>query len=124
MFASPLMMHETRTHSLNWFARFPISIRGRGAPVEERTVEESVVRSAIRAVDVLEVVLDEALRVIDDIGLTTGAPRLATFSYWRSVSQGDRNERCPCWSGRKVKHCPHDWNTDAPEVSNAFSLSC
>jgi hypothetical protein len=124
VFASPMMMHETQTHSINWFARFPLSIRGRGAPVQERTVEEAVVRGAVRAVEILEAVLGDALRVVDDIGLTTGAAQIATYSYWRSFSQGDRNERCPCRSGRKVKHCPHDWRTDAPEIREAFELCC
>jgi hypothetical protein len=29
--------------------------------------------------------LDQALRLIDDIGLTTNAPAMATFEYWRNI---------------------------------------
>ena len=46
------------------------------------------------------------LRIIDDIGLTTHAPDMASFAYWRQVNQKGQNSMCPCWSGEKGKTLP------------------
>jgi hypothetical protein len=87
------------------------------------TIETALVRSASLAVDVLTRTLDDALKIIDDVALTTGAPRMASFSYWRKLTQKGQNSLCPCRSGRKVKHCLHRWSDDPPEVVERFGVS-
>jgi hypothetical protein len=140
-FAAPMMGHDTKTHAFQWVCSEPLHFehirsgdRGRGgenralwtddAATEERqtTIEEAVARSAAFAVDVLERTLDDALRIIDDIGLTTHAPGMASFRYWRQISQKGQNSMCPCRSGRKVKHCLHRWLDEPPEVTRDFSV--
>ena len=80
-----------------------------GSEMRETAIQEAIARTAILAVDVLEKSLDDALRVIDDIGLTTKAPLMASFAYWRNLvaKRYARNAGCPFRSGRKVKHCLH-----------------
>jgi len=56
--------------------------------------------------------LDDALRVCDDIALTTRAPRWARTPYWRATVPSDRNAPCSCRSGRKTKACEHQWGVD------------
>jgi hypothetical protein len=57
--------------------------------------------------------LDDALRVCDDIALTTDAPRQARTPYWRATVPTDRNALCPCRSGRKTKACGHLWGSES-----------
>jgi hypothetical protein len=89
--------------------------------------DTAIARTAILAVDVLEKSLDDALKVIDDIGLTTKAPLMASFAYWRNLvaKREARNASCPCRSGRKVRRCLHRWTDPAPSVVERFdSLPC
>lgn len=64
--------------------------------------------------------MDAALRVVDDVGLTTGAAELADFDYWRAIKPAARNEPCPCRSGQKAKNCGHEWGGPAPAVPSTF----
>jgi hypothetical protein len=63
------------------------------------------------------------LRIVDDVALTTGAPTMASFSYWRMVSQKSRDAPCPCRSGKKAKRCSHTWADEPPLVTERFRLS-
>jgi len=72
------------------------------------------------AVDVLEKKLDNALSVVDDTGLTTTAPTMASFDYWRNLAQEHGNAAYPCRSGRKAKHCRHRWTEPPPTVVEQF----
>jgi hypothetical protein len=125
-FAAPLMGHNTKTHAFQWvcsepihFTKLPHNTGQRGTNIprypheeEEReaTVENALARVAIFSVDVIKIVLDQALRVIDDIGLTPNAPATAIFEYWRTIRNPGKNANCACRSGKKVKYCPHNWN--------------
>jgi hypothetical protein len=107
-------------------APFPISALSRSNPekrIQEETIETALVRAATLAVDVLTTTLDDALKIIDDVALTTGAPQMASFSYWRNLAQKGQNSLCPCRSGRKVKYCKHRWSDDPPEVAERFGAS-
>jgi hypothetical protein len=119
-FSSPFVLHDTKTHAFNWFAPFPMHLEQSGTVSSVDTVHAALARTAIIAVDVLMRTLDDVLRLIDDIGLTTGAPARATFAYWRRVVSTGRNQPCPCRSGRKVKECLHRWQDAAPTVVERF----
>ena len=125
-FASPMMAHESQMCAFQTIAPFPISIHSTSNPekrIVEETIEVAVVRAATLVVDVLTRTLDDALKIIDDVALTSGAPQMASFSYWRKLAQKGRNSLCPCRSGRQVKHCQHRWSDTPPEVVERFGIS-
>jgi hypothetical protein len=86
----------------------------------EATIQEALARAACFAVNVLERTLVDALRIIDDVGLTTKAPTMASFPYWRNMVQRSGSAPCPCRSGRKTKHCLHRWEDAPPIVAARF----
>ena len=125
-FASPMLVHKSRMCAFQTIAPFPISIQSNRNPEErivEETIETALVRAATLAVDILTRTLDDALKIIDDVALTTNAPQMASFGYWRMLAQKGQNSLCPCRSGRKVKHCQHRWIDDPPEVVDRFGTS-
>jgi hypothetical protein len=149
-FAAPIMGHDTKTHAFQWVREAPMTFRpvrlSRGihhmladtvsflkdkdvkdamkeasdSDFRETTIQDALARVAILAVEVLEKSLDDALKVIDDIGLTTKAPSMASFEYWRNLQPSHANASCPCRSGRKAKHCLHHWTDPAPTVIERF----
>jgi hypothetical protein len=82
-----MMGHDTKTHAFQWvcsepihFTKLPHNTTQRYTdtpkypPEEEEreaTVENALARVAIFSVDVIKIMLDQALRLIDDFGLTT-----------------------------------------------------
>src|SRR5258707_6091874 len=98
-FAAPMMAHNTKTCAFQWVCAVPTAVgKVEGGHVlkdanliapaikpdaREATIQTALARSATLAVDVLEKTLDGALKIIDDIGLTTKAPKMANFDYWR-----------------------------------------
>ena len=87
--------------------------------MRERTIQEAIAGASIVAVKVIEKTLDDALRLIDDIGLTTKAPAMASFDHWQKVIGKQGNAICPCCSGRKAKHCHHRWTDPTPRKSSS-----
>jgi hypothetical protein len=108
-FSAPLMGHDTKTSAFQYVCETPgvlKQIEGGGVGIvdawkkkdlskkpndphasesesRENTIQEAIVRAATLAVDVLEKTLDGALKLVDDIGLTSRAPAMASFDYWR-----------------------------------------
>jgi hypothetical protein len=122
-FAAPMMRHDTGTHAFQFVAPLATRIESsRGIIYTEKTIDAAIARSATLAVIVLLETLDVALRIVDDVALTTGAPAMASFTYWRMVSQEARNALCPCRSGRKAKHCRHKWAEEPPRVTDQFRV--
>jgi hypothetical protein len=149
-FAAPMMGHETGTHAFQWVCEAPTWFKtiklsrdkrhmlwdtaslqktkgvkdfvsaASGSEFRETTIQEALVRVAILAVEVLEKSLDDSLKLIDDIALTTKAPSMASFGYWRNLSPARGNVSCPCRSGRKAKHCLHRWTDPVPIVVGRF----
>jgi hypothetical protein len=120
-FSAPSLVHDTHTHMQTWFCGVPIHIAGpSGESSAERTVQVATARGAVMALTTLRVTLDAALRVIDDVGLTTRAPEVSAQGYWRNLERGERNDSCPCRSGRKAKRCIHEWGVKGPDVPKGF----
>jgi hypothetical protein len=96
VFTAPMLLHESD-------ANFFQTVCGVGAHIQRpsgevsrvSTIQEALARSAILAVNVLERTLDDALKVVDDIGLTTKAPRMASFNYWRNLGKAHGRASCP-----------------------------
>jgi len=103
--------HDTGTHLVAPYSGKALVIKLPDGSIQrnERPVEMAVVRGAGFALEVLTATLDEALRVVDDVGLTTRAPELARDKYWRNIRRPGLYELCPCRSGHKVKWCQHIW---------------
>jgi uncharacterized protein YecA (UPF0149 family) len=105
---------------VTWFAGRPTHIQDGKHTFAEQTVQMTTARGAHRSLAVLRTSLDAALRAIDDIALTTGAPLLSRESYWRRVIHANRNDPCPCRSGQKAKRCRHTWGDPAPSFPTSF----
>jgi len=105
-FSGEVLERVPRTEVLVSFAEHPAA----SFPDREldTTIANIIQRASAVALRVATVALDGALRVIDDLGLTTQAPPIATFDYRRRISAPGRNDPCPCRSGRKSKLCIHD----------------
>jgi hypothetical protein len=121
-YGAPPMKHSTGTHSILWFSGLPLEVveLGDGRREAERTVQTAIAMTSTVALTVVRVVLDQALKVVDDIGLTTGAPQVAAFPYWRALRPAPRNEDCPCRSGMKAKRCRHAWGEPVPAIASSF----
>jgi hypothetical protein len=137
-FASPMMAHETKMFAFQWVcevptvfeavpggnllrdADFDIRDRLKKQLAREETIPNALAKASVFAIQVLEKTLDEALRIVDDVALTTRAPLFASFDYWRNVIAKSANSRCPCRSGRKVKQCFHRWKDSPPTVTQRF----
>jgi hypothetical protein len=123
-FSAPPMVHKTRTHMIMALAGRPVHVQGANGTVEaERTVQMATAQAVTTALRVLTSTLDAALRVVDDVGLTTGAPALSRDSYWRNLRSPERNDPCPCRSGRKGKRCRHVWGDLAPSIPDRLELT-
>lgn len=118
--ASPAM-HKSGTHFLTSFAGRPREIEIRGNMEWEQTVLRATARGATSALMVLHTCFEATLRTVDDVALTTGAPRIARHPYWRNLRVPGRNHLCPCRSGMKVKRCKHDWGDPAPVFPSTFA---
>jgi hypothetical protein len=140
-FTAPLLAHEKKTHAFHVVCEDPTRLRlgekvpelkrtrlpkCEGAPLgaewRTTTIQDAIARAATFSVDVLERTLDDALSVIDDVGLTTKAPIMASFGYWRNLTRSQGSAICPCRSGRKAKHCLHRWTDPAPTVAERFDI--
>lgn len=119
-----LITYPANTHAFVWHDTASLQMTaGSDRETEgeaERNVQEAIVKTAIVAVTVLHRTLDDSLRIIDDIALTTKAPRMASFDYWRKVTVTTRKQLCPCRSGRRAEHCQHWWGAACPAVLAGF----
>lgn len=71
---------------------------------------EAVIEVAINtALSVATDTLISGVALLDDVGLTSGCPPLARFSYWRQLAPA---EPCPCIRSTlgQVDRCHHEWD--------------
>jgi hypothetical protein len=123
VFTTPILLHESHANIFQWVCGAGAYIQRSSGEVSRVTeIQEALARSTILAATVLERTLDEALKVVDDIGLTTKAPKMASFSYWRNLGKAHGRASCPCRSGLKSKHCLHRWTDPAPAISERFPM--
>jgi hypothetical protein len=123
VFTAPMLLHESHANIFQWVCGVGAHIQRSSGEVSRVTeIQEALARSSILATTVLERTLDEALKVVDDIGLTTNAPKMASFSYWRNLRRAHGGASCPCRSGLKSKDCLHRWTDPAPAISERFPV--
>lgn len=119
-FSSPSFVHDTGTHMITAFSGWPMSVENRGRHHAVRHVHEAVARSHEQSALILRQVLDTALRMIDDLGLTTRAPEISPTRYWRDLTLIDAQQPCPCRSGHRGYRCRHAWGDPAPQIAMDF----
>jgi hypothetical protein len=112
-FTGPYVEREPKIEALITWAQYPRHSFPANDLIDV-TIADVIRRASTLALRVARVSLDWALRIIDDIGLTTKAPDLARFESWRQLPAVRRNEACPCRSGRKAKDCLHEWHRPGP----------
>jgi hypothetical protein len=110
--------HDTGTHLLTHFFGRPTDFQP-PTPMR-RDVDWAVLNGFSVSVEVLHQTLDSALRVIDDVGLTSRAGAMSVFEYWRDFPIKDRKAPCPCRSGRRTSRCPHEWGHSGPAIPARF----
>jgi len=121
-FSSPMLRHNSGTHILTSFSGWPLSIERGEERYLERPIQDAVARAHEQAVVVLRDVLDAALRLVDDVGLTTQAPKMSMVPYWRDLVVQDDQQLCPCRSGKRGYRCPHAWGDAGVEIPMTFSI--
>lgn len=120
-YTSPPLRHDTGTHDIQYYCGRPTHIEeSDGSIVADQTVGIATARGVIVAMRALRHTLDAALRVIDDLGLTSGAPALARERCWRKRATLRQNDACACRSGRIVKECRHEWGEPSPAIPQRF----
>lgn len=121
-FSSPPVGHETGTHSVVGFHGRPVAIKHGEDTHAVTHLREAIERALTHSAVVLHRVLDASLRVVDDVGLTTGAPQISARPYWRDVRVTDDQLFCPCRSGRRAYRCRHAWGGVGPKIPRTFTL--
>lgn len=124
-FSTPPLVHETRTHMITWYAGMaPHVVESDNTTHVETTVQSAIAQAATVSLSILHKTFDAALRFIDDLALTTGAPKVARTRYWRDLMAPEgRNEICSCRSALKSKLCRHEWGDPAPGMPSRFDES-
>lgn len=107
-------MHDSKTHFVEVYARKPFS-RGHAAIRHDVACASGDAIAAVAALLPPDLALLRWL--LDDIGLTSGVafghPTAIDFrvpvARIGSLRSPERNEVCPCGSGKKFKKCTHTW---------------
>lgn len=89
-FASPFVGHESGTHIVGWFSAGSLAVVSGDVTKRQEAVSTAIQRTIDRSAKVLLATGDDALRVLDDVALSTRAAEIATFAYWRAVRVRDR----------------------------------
>lgn len=120
-YASQPMVHPTGTVMRRRFSRRPTSINGRSEELDF-LIAHQCADSTVAAVQVGLSLLSQALEIVDDIGLTTGAATLTNHTYWRNLKPVRGNRECACGKG-KWPACQHWWGEPAPAIAVRQALS-
>lgn len=107
-------MHDSQTHIVEVYARKPVS-RGKSA-VRADVAQASADAIAVASSSLLSD-LTHVHWLLNDIGLTSGvafaqargAELIEPVSRIGALRRPERNEPCPCGSGKKFKKCAHEW---------------
>jgi hypothetical protein len=116
------LAHVTGTHIDRVWSATPTRVVHQGTSSGPGEVESTIARSAITSLANAVTTSKAALRLIDDIALTTRAPTMYTRPLFRGLLRVNRNETCPCGSGLKAKHCIHEWGQAAPSFPDVYTV--
>jgi hypothetical protein len=100
-----------RTHVLDRYERRPLDIlvaTPQGMRLQP-TIAQKAAEAATFASDLLYQDLGRARWVVEDIGLTVDVKSSIRLQATLAHTRPERNQACPCGSGRKFKKCVHRW---------------
>lgn len=100
---------NARSHIVEQYARHPLQPMLSISPRTEPTVAQKAADAVVFATDLLHGDLINARRVIDDLGLTVDVASALRLNVTLAQKKPERNDQCPCGSGRKFKRCVHRW---------------
>lgn len=100
---------NVNTHILDRYERRPLDLIASTPQRVQPTIAQKAADAIIFSVGVLQRDLAAARWVIEDIGLTADVKSTLELAVALAYSRPERNERCPCGSGRKFKKCVHNW---------------
>ena len=112
--ASQPIVHETRAFTLRFLARRPVPIISPIGVFTDFTIAHMAADAVTFAAEAGKQLLECALNVVDDFGLTTGAAELTNRAYWRNSLPERGRAPCPCGCGPAAKS-RHNWHSPAPE---------
>jgi hypothetical protein len=116
-FASPPLMHDSGAVVVRFYARSPMAMHdGEVRQLLEPTIAFTVADALIASGEVICRLLEQALVLVDDVGLTTAAATLTRRPYWRNLAPARGNRACPCGRGR-WSECRHRWGQPAPALN-------
>lgn len=117
-FSSPAFRHDSGTHLHVSFAGAPLEVVSPAGEVHRvGIIETAITRSGARSARALLASTDDALRVLDDVALTTRAAEISTFDYWRNITVRDNQALCPCRSGKRAYRCSgHEFGQLGPAL--------
>ena len=115
--ACPPMKHDSGATVVRTYARAPMVLQqGNGHRIQmDFTIAFAVADALIASGAVICDLLEQALLLVDDFGLTTGAATLTRRWYWRDFKPVRGNRACPCGRG-SWSDCRHRWGEPAPRV--------
>ena len=116
-FALPIVEHESSSHILLGVSGKSTAIETSEGPQHQVAVPLAVGRTIARSSHVLLVAVRDALRVLDDVALTTRAGKLSVHTYWRAIRVADRQALCPCRSGERAYRCRHAFGEPGPTIT-------
>lgn len=108
--ASQPVVHDSGALMLQFLARRPIPVGSDPANLEgtDFTIAHRSADAAQLCGTLVRELLEHALWLVDDFGLTTSAAALTRRTYWRNFQPTKGFQLCPCGRG-KTKHCEHHW---------------
>ena len=113
--ASPFMGHESGTHITGWFSGRSLAVVSGKVTERQEAVSTAIRRAIDRSAMILLTAGDDALRVLDDVALSTRAAEIATFDYWRASSPRQAGA-VPVSVGRAAYRCLHVLGQAGPRV--------
>jgi hypothetical protein len=115
--STPPMVHDSGAVMVRVYARAPLGLYDAEGVTTglENDIAFHAADALIACGAVINEVLDQALLLVDDFGLTTGAATLTRRQYWRNFAPTRGNRPCPCGRG-KWSVCRHWWGAPAPTL--------
>jgi hypothetical protein len=118
--ASPPMRHSSGALIVRSYGRSPMFLVDSSGNREQldHDIAEMCCDTLITSGRIATEVLDQALAVVDDFGLTTRASSLTRRWYWRDFLPANGNRPCPCGRGAWAR-CGHFWGRPGPKLEIA-----
>jgi hypothetical protein len=116
-YASPPITSEARAVTYRYHARSPLlEMDSAGLTQLDHELAHYAADATLAAGMVIFDLLEQALLMVDDFGLTTGAAGLTNRNYWRKLTPVRGSRSCPCGRGSWAD-CQHRWGQLASSIT-------